>query len=343
MFSALVTGATGQDGFYLTKHLLSLGYEVHGVARRVTPERNLDARVIWHEADMTDCARLSRIVGETNPTEIYNLAAQSHVGHSFDNPDLTFQVNAMGTLRLLEAARKTGSRFYQASTSELFGNSPPPQNETTPFYPRSPYGVSKLAAYWSVVNHREAYGLHASNGILFNHESPIRGHEFVTRKITRAVAEIANGIRREPLALGNLDARRDWGFAGDYVRAMHLCLQQDRPGDYVIASGKSHTVREFCQAAFDCMGIELEWRGEGTDEIGIWRPNRHLADVYLTLIRVDQKFYRPAEVNHLEGDSSKARAILQWHPTMPFYELVRTMVAADVEAVRDNAKALRAA
>jgi GDPmannose 4,6-dehydratase len=325
---ALVTGATGQDGYYLTKHLLAVGYEVHGVARRVT-DRQLNPRVTWHEADMTDSATLSRIVSETKPTEIYNLAAQSHVGHSFDAPQMTFQVNAMGTLCLLEAVRQScpSARFYQASTSELFGNAPAPQSEATPFYPRSPYGVAKLAAYWSVVNHREAYGLHASNGILFNHESPKRGIEFVTRKITRAVAEFAHG-RTEPLRLGNLDARRDWGFAGDYVKAMWLCLQQDKPGDYVIASGESHTVREFCEMAFAAIGVELAWHSKGLTESAT--GNGRL------LITVDPKFYRPAEVNHLEGDSSKARATLRWFPTMTFNGLVAEMVAADLEAVRSN-------
>jgi GDPmannose 4,6-dehydratase len=342
---ALVTGATGQDGHYLTKHLLACGYEVHGIARRVTADRNLNPRVIWHEADMTDSATLSRIVSEVKPLEVYNLAAQSHVGHSFDAPQMTFQVNALGPLCLLEAVRQScpSARFYQASTSELFGNSTPPQSETTPFYPRSPYGVSKLAAYWSVVNYREAYGLHASNGILFNHESPKRGIEFVTRKITRAVAEFAHG-RTEPLRLGNLAARRDWGFAGDYVKAMWLCLQEDKPGDYVIASGESHTVREFCEMAFGAIGIDIEWRGNGEAEVGVWRPNEHLYDVYRTLVVIDPKFYRPAEVNHLEGDSSKARATLRWFPTMTFRGLVAEMVAADLEAVRSNGnKAVRAA
>jgi GDPmannose 4,6-dehydratase len=334
---ALVTGATGQDGYYLTKYLLTLGYEVHGLARRITAHRDLEPRVTWHEADMTDSLSLSKIVSEIKPSEVYNLAAQSHVGHSFDAPELTFQVNAMGTLRLLEAVRThcPEARFYQASTSELFGNSPPPQSETTPFYPRSPYGVSKLAAYWSVVNHREAYGLHASNGILFNHESPKRGIEFVTRKITHAVAEFAEG-RTDVLRLGNLDARRDWGFAGDYVKAMWLCLQQDRPGDYVIASGESHTVREFCELAFGAIGIELFWNGSGEREKGYSAFGK-------PLIEVDPKFYRPAEVNHLEGDPTKARATLRWLPTMSFNGLVAEMVAADVEAVRNNAKAIRSA
>lgn len=334
MSRALVTGATGQDGYYLTRHLLDLGYEVHGITRRVTAERELHGKVKWHEADMTDCARLSQIVSDTKPHEIYNLAAQSHVGHSFVAPSMTFQVNAMGAMALLDAARLNGAKFYQASTSELFGNMPSPQSETTPFYPRSPYGVSKLAAYWSVVNHREAYGLHASNGILFNHESPRRGVEFVTRKITRAVAEFANG-RTEALRLGNLDARRDWGHAADYVQAMHKIVQQDKPGDYVIASGESHTVREFCDAAFGAIGIDLIWAGEGINEAGFYglKP----------LVVVDQHFYRPAEVNHLEGDPSKARETLGWVPTKSFSDLVSEMVAADLEAARKNAKALRAA
>ncbi len=338
MSRALVTGATGQDGYSLTTYLLSLGYDVHGMARRVTADRDLNPRVKWHEADMTDSARLTQIVSETRPTEIYNLAAQSHVGHSFDAPHLTFQVNAMAPLVLLEATRKhcPEARFYQASTSELFGNSPPPQSETTPFWPRSPYGVSKLAAYWSVVNHREAYGLHASNGILFNHESPKRGTEFVTRKVTRAVAEFANG-RTEVLRLGNLDARRDWGFAGDYVKAMWLCLQQDKPDDYVIASGESHSVRDLVEVAFACIGDEIEWVGWGAHESGLSRKTGRL------LITIDPQYYRPSEVNHLQGDSTKARATLRWSPTMTFQGLVSDMVAADLDAVRKNGKALRAA
>lgn len=331
---AFVTGATGQDGTYLCELLLSLGYEVHGLRRPATSVREYNPHVIWHDGDMTDGMALSRIVQGIVPGEIYNLAAQSHVGCSFKNPDLTFQVNALGTLRLLEAAKAVGARFYQASTSELFGNAPAPQSEATPFYPRSPYGVAKLAAYWSVVNYRESYGLFACNGILFNHESPRRGLDFVTRKISRAVAEFANG-RALVLRLGNLDAKRDWGHARDYVRAMHQMLQHDRPDDYVVATAETHTVREFVEAAFDCIGWQIEWVGSGDKEIGVHGNHG--------VIAVDPQFYRPAEVNHLEGDSSKARATLKWSPTVTFRDLVSEMVSADVNALRTHAKALRAA
>lgn len=333
---AFVTGATGQDGTYLCELLLSLGYEVHGLRRPATSVREYNPHVIWHDGDMTDGMALSRIVQGIVPGEIYNLAAQSHVGCSFKNPDLTFQVNALGTLRLLEAAKAVGARFYQASTSELFGNAPAPQSETTPFYPRSPYGVAKLAAYWSVVNYRESYALFACNGILFNHESPRRGLDFVTRKISRAVAEIANGST-DVLRLGNLDAKRDWGHARDYVRAMHLMLQHHGPEDFVIATGESHTVREFVELAFACIGMDIEWHSSGVNESGIDRKTGRL------VVAVDPQFYRPAEVNHLEGDSSKARATLKWSPTVTFRDLVSEMVSADVNALRTHAKALRAA
>lgn len=323
---ALVTGATGQDGFYLCEHLNTLGYEVHGVRRPIAGEREEQSGIIWHEIDLTDGAALSRLVSELKPREIYNLAAQSHVGKSFENPELTFNVNAMGVLRLLEAVRLhcRSARVYQASTSELFGSSPAPQNEGTKFYPRSPYGVAKLAAYWLGVNYREAYGLFVCNGILFNHESPRRGHEFVTRKITRAVAEFAAG-RTEVLRLGNLEAKRDWGHARDYVRAMRLCLQQPVSYDYVIATGESRTVREFVEEAFACIGATLTWNGRGANERGYDGQGR------LRVI-VDPKLYRPSEVEDLRGDATRASRVLNWKPETPFTELVSEMVAMDMTA-----------
>jgi GDPmannose 4,6-dehydratase len=309
---SLITGATGQDGYYLADYLSGLGYQVHGTVRPSTAERT--PNFAPHECDVTDAGCVARLIDRIQPDEVYHLAAQSHVGKSFDNPALTFSVNAMGTLNVLEAIRGTKTRFYQASTSELFGSEPPPQSEATRFHPRSPYGVSKLAAYWLAVNYREAYGLHASNGILFNHESPRRGADFVTRKITKAVAA---GRR---LKLGNLDARRDWGHARDYVRGMHLIVQGE-PGDYVLATGKTHTVRQFCEAAFRCMGTRVVWHGFGVDERGIDPDSGEV------LVEVDPAFFRPAEVAALCGDATKANSI-GWFPEISFDDLVSEMVEA---------------
>jgi GDPmannose 4,6-dehydratase len=341
---ALITGITGQDGAYLAEFLLAKGYQVHGVKRRASlfntdridhlyqgpdvPDRNF----ILHYGDLTDSTNLIRIIQEVQPDEIYNLAAQSHVQVSFETPEYTANADALGTLRLLEAIRILGlekkTRFYQASTSELFGKvQETPQKETTPFYPRSPYAAAKLYAYWITVNYREAYGIYACNGILFNHESPIRGETFVTRKITRAVARIKLGLQ-ERLYLGNLDARRDWGHARDFVEAQWLMLQQDEPGDYVIATGEQHSVREFCELAFREVGIEIRWRGRGLDEVGI-------ADGKV-LVSVDPRYFRPTEVESLVGDASKARAKLGWRPRTTFRELVAEMVREDLRlAERD--------
>lgn len=313
---ALVTGATGQDGYYLTEYLSGLGYDVHGTVRPSTAERRAE-HYKPHECDVTDAAAVRRLVDLVKPDEVYNLAAQSHVGRSFDNPVLTFNVNAIGTLNLLEALRGCTARFYQASTSELYGSEPPPQNETTRFHPRSPYGVAKLAAYWLTVNYREAYGLHASNGILFNHESPKRGCDFVTRKITKAVA------KGRKVVLGNLDAKRDWGHAKDYVRGMHMILRHDTPGDYVLATGWQRTVREFVEAALKCMGTRVVWHGEGVNERGI-DP-----DSGAVLVEVSPEYFRPAEVESLLGDASKARDVLGWRREISFEEMVSEMVNAD--------------
>jgi GDPmannose 4,6-dehydratase len=340
---ALITGVTGQDGAYLAELLLAKGYVVHGLRRRASSFnsgridhlfRDLhepDVRFFLHYGDMTDGTGLIRLIQDTQPDEIYNLAAQSHVYVSFETPEYTANADALGPLRLLEAVRLLGlrekTRFYQASTSELFGKAvETPQNETTPFHPRSPYGVAKLYAYWIAVNYREAYGLHASNGILFNHEGPTRGETFVTRKIARAVAAIDAG-RQKTLWLGNLDARRDWGHARDYVEGMWRIVQQDEPDDYVLATGEAHSVREFVERAFACVGRTVEWRGRGVEETG--------RDVRTgeTLVRVDPRFFRPAEVDLLLGDPSKARRKLGWRHMIGFDELVREMVAADVAAL----------
>lgn len=341
--TALITGVTGQDGAYLAEFLLNKGYEVHGIKRRSSSfntqrvdhlfvdSHEPEARFFLHYGDMTDPTNLIRLVQEVQPTEIYNLAAQSHVHVSFETPEYTANADALGTLRLLEAIRIIGIednvRFYQASTSELYGNAPEsPQNETTPFRPRSPYAAAKLYAYWVTVNYREAYGFHASNGILFNHESPIRGETFVTRKITRAVAAIHIGLQ-ERLYLGNLDAVRDWGHAKDFVEGMWLMLRQDEPDDYVLATGESHSVREFVELAFGEVGRIIEWRGEGQDEVGI--------DVTTgkTIVQIDPRYFRPTEVDRLLGDATKARARLGWTPRTSFRDLVRDMVAADLEVV----------
>lgn len=337
---ALITGITGQDGSYLAELLLEKGYEVHGVVRRASsfntrridhllPDgASPDPRLKLHYGDLLDSSSLNRILEKVVPHEVYNLGAQSHVHVSFQVPEYTVEANGVGTLRLLDAIRETKvpARFYQASSSELYGQvREVPQRETTPFHPRSPYACAKLYAYWQTVNHREAYDLFASNGILFNHESPRRGEVFVTRKITRAVARIELGLQ-EKLVLGNLGASRDWGYAKDYVQAMWLMLQQPTPDDFVIATGESHTVREFCEVAFACVGRELAWRGTGVEEQGVDVKTGRV------LVSVDPKYFRPAEVDRLVGDASKARRALGWEPTVRFDGLVRMMVEADLAA-----------
>ncbi len=335
---ALITGITGQDGAYLAELLLAKGYSVHGVKRRASSfntqridhlyqdPHEKDLRLTLHYGDMTDATNLIRIVQETQPDEIYNLAAQSHVQVSFETAEYTANADAIGALRLLEAIRilklERKTRFYQASTSELYGSSPPPQSETTPFHPRSPYAAAKLYAYWIVVNYRQAYGIHASNGILFNHESPRRGETFVTRKITRAVAAIAAG-RQDCLYLGNLDARRDWGHARDYVEGMWRMLQQPAGDDYVLATGEAHSVREFVELAFAEVGLTLAWQGKGTAERGLDAKSGR------QLVAVDPRYFRPTEVDYLLGDPGKAKAKLGWQATTPFRALVAEMVAAD--------------
>jgi GDPmannose 4,6-dehydratase len=341
---ALITGVTGQDGAYLAPLLLDKGYVVHGVKRRASsfntarvdhlyldPHEH-ETRFFLHHGDLTDATNLIRLVQETQPAEIYNLAAQSHVQVSFETAEYTANADALGTLRLLEALRILGMegrvRFYQASTSELYGRAAEvPQRETTPFYPRSPYAAAKLYAYWITVNYREAYGMHASNGILFNHESPLRGETFVTRKITRAVAAIELGLQ-ERLYIGNLDAMRDWGHARDYVEGMWLMLQQEAPDDYVLATGEAHSVREFVELAFACTGRQVRWRGRGVDEVGA------CARTGQELVRVDPRYLRPTEVDLLQGDPGKARARLGWRHRTGFAELVREMVEADLVQVR---------
>jgi GDPmannose 4,6-dehydratase len=340
---ALITGVTGQDGAYLAELLLAKGYVVHGVKRRASsfntgrvdhlyldPHEH-ETRFFLHHGDLTDATNLIRLVQETQPDEIYNLAAQSHVQVSFETAEYTANADGLGTLRLLEAMRILGMgervRFYQASTSELYGKvQEVPQRETTPFYPRSPYAAAKLYAYWITVNYREAYGYHASNGILFNHESPLRGETFATRKITRAVAAIELGLQ-ERLYIGNLDAQRDWGHARDYVDGMWRIVQQDQPDDYVLATGETHSVREFIERAFACIDRTIVWRGQGIDETGIdGRTGKEL-------VSVDARYFRPTEVDLLLGDPSKARARLGWHHQVTFPELVREMVEADLVAV----------
>jgi GDPmannose 4,6-dehydratase len=340
---ALVTGVTGQDGAYLAELLLAEGYEVHGVKRRSSSFNTAriehlyedpevpDPRFILHYGDLTDATNLIRIVQETQPDEIYNLAAQSHVQVSFETAEYTANADGLGTLRLLEAIRLLKlvdkTRFYQASTSELYGKAQAvPQNEATPFYPRSPYAVAKLYAYWTVVNYREAYEIHASNGILFNHESPIRGETFVTRKITRAVAAIHLGIQ-ERLSLGNLDARRDWGHARDYVRGMWLMLQQPTPDDYVLATGETHSVREFVEMAFVRVGVALEWRGKGVDEQGVDVSNGRI------LVTINPRYFRPTEVDLLRGDPTKALEKLGWRHQTKIDGLVAEMVEEDLQVM----------
>lgn len=341
---ALITGVTGQDGAYLAQLLLSKGYEVHGVKRRSSSFNTSriediyqdphagDSRFHLHYGDMTDSTNLIRIIQQTKPDEIYNLAAQSHVAVSFETPEYTANADAIGTLRLLEAIRILGleqtCRFYQASTSELYGLvQEVPQSETTPFYPRSPYAAAKLYGYWIVVNYREAYGLHASNGILFNHESPLRGETFVTRKITRAAAAISLE-RQQKLFLGNLDAKRDWGHAREYVRGMWLMLQQDVPDDYVLATGETTPVRSFVEWAFEDVGITLEWRGAGVDEKGYCTRTGNC------LIEIDPRYFRPTEVDLLIGDPSKAKQRLGWEHTISARELAREMVLADLDVMK---------
>lgn len=343
---ALITGVTGQDGAYLADLLLQKGYTVHGIKRRSSsfntgrvehlyqdPQVE-DRRFILHYGDMTDATNLIRIVQQTQPDEIYNLAAQSHVQVSFETAEYTANADGLGVLRLLEAIRLLGltekTRFYQASTSELYGKAQAvPQNETTPFYPCSPYSAAKLYAYWIVVNYREAYGIHASNGILFNHESPIRGETFVTRKITRAVAAIHFGLQ-DTLYLGNLEAKRDWGHARDYVRGMWLMLQQSHPGDYVLATGETHSVRDFVERAFRQVGIQIRWSGRGVDEIGTDAKSGR------PLVKVDPRYFRPTEVDLLVGDPSKARKVLGWRHEVNLDALVAEMVQEDMKSAQQQ-------
>ena len=343
---ALITGITGQDGAYLSELLLSKGYVVHGVKRRSSSFNSgridhiyqdvheNDVRFRLHYGDMTDSTNIIRVMAEVQPTEVYNLAAQSHVQVSFETPEYTANADAIGTLRMLEAIRILGlekkTRFYQASTSELYGKvQAVPQDETTPFYPRSPYAAAKIYGYWITVNYREAYGMFASNGILFNHESPIRGETFVTRKITRAVAAISLGMQ-DKLFIGNLDAKRDWGHAREYVEGMWRILQHTEADDFVLATGETHTVREMIERSFECVGREIAWKGEGVDEIGIDTKSGE------TLIEVDPRYFRPTEVELLLGNPAKAKAKLGWSYTTPFPQLVKEMVEADMELFKRN-------
>lgn len=340
MKKALITGITGQDGSYLTELLLQKGYEVHGIIRRASSfnTKRIDhlfedpaignQSLFLHHGDLTDSSNLNRILDRVQPDEVYNLAAQSHVQVSFEVPEYTAEVDAIGTIRLLDAIKDSGikTRFYQASTSELFGGLPgtEPQNEKTPFYPRSPYAAAKLYAYWITVNYREAYNLFACNGILFNHESPRRGETFVTRKITRAVARILHG-KQDKLSLGNLDAKRDWGFAGDYVEGMWRMLQHDKPDDYVLATGETHTVREFVELAFHEVGIRIDWEGKGVNEKGRDRKTGRI------LVDINPRYFRPTEVEVLLGDPAKAERELGWKRKVDFTSLVKMMVKADCD------------
>ncbi len=364
--TALITGITGQDGSYLTEILLDKGYEVHGIIRRSSSfntgridhlycnDKILDKTLFLHYGDVTDTSNLNRLLEKTQPDEIYNLAAQSHVKVSFEIPEYTAEVDAMGTLRFLDAIREAGlkTKFYQASTSELFGKVQQiPQNEDTPFYPRSPYGVAKIYGYWIVKNYREAYNLYACNGILFNHESPRRGETFVTRKITRAVSRIICGLQKN-LSLGNLNAKRDWGYAPEYCEGMWRMLQEDSPDDFVLATGETHTVKEFVELAFRYSGIEIEWRGEKENEKGIVKSfnadlggnpesmgelYHKLLEKYIkigdTVVYIDRNYYRPTEVELLIGDATKAKKILGWEPKIKFEELVKLMITSDIEKV----------
>ena len=340
---ALITGITGQDGSYLLEILLDKGYDVHGIIRRsssfntgridhiINDEKYKD-QFFFHYGDVTDASNLNRLLEKIQPNEIYNLAAQSHVKVSFEIPDYTAQVDALGTLRFLDAIRKTQlkTKFYQASTSELYGKVHEiPQTEKTPFYPRSPYAVAKLYGYWIIINYREAYDIFACNGILFNHESPRRGETFVTRKITRAAARIKEGFQ-DTLYLGNLDAKRDWGYAPEYCEGMWRILQQGKPEDYVLATGENHTIREFAERAFKELDINIEWQGKGEDEIGVD------AQTGKQIIGIDEKYYRPTEVEQLLGNASKAKNELGWEPKTSFEELVKLMVHADWEKVKNR-------
>ena len=343
MKKALITGITGQDGSYLAELLLEKGYEVHGIIRRASSfnthrvdhlyqdrhEKNV--RFFLHYGDLTDSSNLNRLIEKINPAEIYNLGAQSHVQVSFEVPEYTAEVDGIGTLRLLDAIRETGvkSRFYQASTSELYGKIvETPQSETTPFYPRSPYGVAKLYAFWIVKNYREAYNLHASNGILFNHESPRRGETFVTRKITMAVARIHRGMQ-DCFYMGNIDSLRDWGYAPDYVKMMHMMLQQDEPDDYVVATGEMHSVREFIERSFAKVGRNIQWQGKGVEEIGIDTTSGK------TVVRIDPRYFRPAEVEQLLGNPVKAKEKLGWEPEVKFEQLVDIMIEGDLRLLEN--------
>jgi len=336
---ALITGITGQDGSYLAELLLDKGYEVHGIIRRASSfntsridhlykdRHESGVKMFLHYGDLTDSSNLNRLIEKIRPSEIYNLGAQSHVQVSFEVPEYTAEVDGIGTLRLLDAIRETGvdCRFYQASTSELYGQvMEVPQTETTPFYPRSPYAVAKQYGFWIVKNYRESYGLHASNGILFNHESPRRGETFVTRKITMAVARISRGVQ-SCLYMGNIDALRDWGYAPDYVQMMWMMLQQETPDDYVVATNEMHTVREFIEKSFAHAGIEISWEGEGVDEVG---KNKTTGDI---IVRMDERYYRPCEVEQLLGNPAKAKKQLGWEPTVKFEELVKIMTEGDLK------------
>ena len=347
---ALITGITGQDGSYLAEFLLSKGYEVHGMIRRSSSfntqridhiyvdKHNPKARLFLHYGDLSDSDAITDCVYSIAPDEIYNLGAQSHVKVSFNMPEYTGNVSGLGTTRLLEAIKKSGinTRFYQASSSEMFGAAPPLQHEKTPFHPRSPYAVAKLYSFWMTVNYRESYNLHASNGILFNHESPRRGETFVTKKITRALANLLSG-NQKTLFLGNLDAKRDWGFAPEFAEAMWLILQNDKPDDFVIGTGESHSIREFVEKAFSYAGVIIEWRGSGLNEKGIvcdmedcWKSIIHVGQ---TLIEIDPSYFRPAEVNFLQADITKAKTVLKWEPRINFDNLVKIMVDYDMKNV----------
>ena len=344
MKKALITGITGQDGSYLAEFLINKGYEVHGIRRRSSSfntgridhlYRDIhddEVKMFLHFGDMTDGSSIAKVIQLVQPDEIYNLAAQSHVAVSFEQPEYTANSDALGTLRILDAIISLGlsqkTRFYQASTSELYGKVQEiPQRETTPFYPRSPYAVAKLYAYWITKNYREAYGIFGCNGILFNHESPVRGETFVTRKITRALTRISLGMQNR-LYIGNLDAKRDWGHAKDYVEAQWLILQQEFPDDFVIASGEQYSVREFINLSADELGIKIDWRGEGLDEVGV---NLNTGEV---IVSVDERYFRPTEVDTLLGDASKAKSILGWKPQISFHDLVKEMISADLKAAR---------
>ena len=343
MKKALITGVTGQDGSYLAELLLEKGYEVHGILRRSSSinTKRIDhlceaqfidgQRFFLHYGDLNDSGSLSKLIYSIEPCEVYNLGAQSDVKVSFEIPESTSDVNALGNLRLLDSIKEVNPkiRFYQASTSELFGmTKETPQNEGTPFYPRSPYAAAKLYAYWITINYREAYGLHASNGILFNHESPRRGKAFVTRKITTGIANILKG-KQDKIILGNIDAKRDWGFAGDYVEAMWMMLQQKEPDDFIIATGQTHTVREFCELAFKNAGVDLAWEGEGENEKGVDRRSGR------ELVSISSKYFRPTEVDLLLGDAKKAKEKLGWAPKVSFEELVKMMVDSDINEEND--------